>query len=114
MAGCRGRSPGHVALKVLSLVPARVAGADTIDGMGVLRHNGTGRMFTGSRAATMLGMCLRAATFGHVRQLDAVAPRVLIALSTWAPLIAGGDAVAYLDIDDTVRRTYGDATQCAG
>src|SRR5436309_60991 len=51
---------------------------------------------------------------GHVRQLDAVASRLLIALSKQAPLLAGADQVAYLDIDDTMRETHGYAKQGVG
>jgi hypothetical protein len=48
-----------------------VAGADSIDDMALLRHGGTGRLFTNAYAPSTLGSFLRAFTFGHVRQLDA-------------------------------------------
>src|SRR6478735_4872616 len=74
--------PGHTAgLKVSALVAGMVAGADSIADMAVLRHGGMGRLFTGVRAPTTLGTFLRAFTFGHVRQLDAVAARFLVALT---------------------------------
>jgi hypothetical protein len=57
---------------------------------------------------------LRSFTFGHVRQLDAVASRLLITLARQGPLLPGADQLAYIDIDDTVRRTYGYATAGAG
>jgi hypothetical protein len=57
---------------------------------------------------------LRAFTFGHVRQLDAVAARLLARLCAAAPLLPGRDRLAYLDIDDTIRGTYGYAEQGAG
>ena len=66
-----------------------VAGADSIDDMDVLRHGGMGRLFTGVRAPSTLGMFLRTFTFGHVRQLGAVASRLLIALAKSAPLLPG-------------------------
>src|SRR3954454_3374743 len=53
-------------------------------------------------------------SFGHVRQFDAVASRLLIALATAAPLLSGADQVAYLDIDDTIRETHGYAKPGAG
>lgn len=58
-----------------------VAGADSIDDMALLRHGGMGRVFAGAYAPSTLGSFLRAFTFGHVRQLDAVASRFLIALA---------------------------------
>src|ERR1035437_8406196 len=67
-------------LKVPALVAGMVAGADSIDDMDLLRHGGMGRLFTGVRAPSTLGTFLRSFTFGHVRQLDAVASRFVIAL----------------------------------
>jgi len=52
-----------------------VAGADSIEDMAVLRHGGMGKIFTNAYAPSTLGSFLRAFTFGHVRQLDAVAAR---------------------------------------
>src|SRR5450830_952571 len=73
-----------------------------------------GRLFTGVRAPTTLGTHLRAYTFGHVRQLDAVAARFLAGLATRSPLLAGAGQVAYLDIDDTIRETHGYQKQGVG
>src|SRR6185369_4474975 len=67
--------------KVTSLVAGMVAGADSIDDMALLRHGGMGRLFDRAYAPSTLGSFLRAFTFGHVRQLDAVASRFLIALA---------------------------------
>jgi hypothetical protein len=52
--------------------------------------------------------------FGHVRQLDAVAARVTANLAGSAPLLPGADEIAYVDVDDTVRATYGYQKQGAG
>jgi Transposase DDE domain group 1 len=101
-------------LKVPSLVAGMVAGADCIDDMALLRHGGMGRMVCGVRAPSTLGTFLRAFTFGHVRQLDAVASRLLVNLATHAPLLPGAGELAYIDVDDTVRATYGYAKQGAG
>jgi hypothetical protein len=101
-------------LKVPGLVAGMVAGADSIDDMALLRHGGMGRLFAGVRAPSTLGTFLRAFTFGHVRQLDAVASRLLINLAGQAPLLPGAGELAYIDIDDTVRATYGYAKQGAG
>jgi hypothetical protein len=101
-------------LKVPSLVAGMIAGADSIDDMALLRHGAMGRLFTGARAPSTLGTFLRSFTFGHVRQLDAVASRLLINLAGQAPLLPGAGELAYLDVDDTVRQTYGYAKQGAG
>ena len=91
-----------------------LAGADSIEDMGLLRHGGMGRLVVGVRAPSTLGTFLRAFTFGHVRQLDAVAARFLAGLARQARIVTPGAAVAYLDIDDTVRATFGYAKQGAG
>src|SRR5450830_1305105 len=91
-----------------------VAGADSIDAMDLLRHGGMGRVLTAGRAPSTLGTFLRSFTFGHVRQLDAVASRVLVNLARRTPLLVGADQVAYLDIDDTIKATYGHKKQGAG
>jgi Transposase DDE domain group 1 len=101
-------------LKVPALVAGMVAGADSIDDMDVLRHGGMGRLFTGVRAPSTLGTFLRTFTFGHVRQLDAVASRFLINLASTAPILPGAAQACYVDIDDTIRATHGYAKQGAG
>jgi hypothetical protein len=107
--------PGHAGgLKVSALVAGMVAGADSIVDMDLLRHGAMSRLFTGVRAPSTLGTFLRAFSFGHVRQLDAVAARFTAALARHAPIIATGAEVSYLDIDDTVRSTFGYAKQGAG
>jgi hypothetical protein len=108
-------SAGHdAAAKVGSLVAGMVSGADSIADMDVLRHGGMARVFSGVRAPSTLGTFLRAFAFGHVRQLDAVAARFLAGLARHGPLISGAAPVSYLDVDDTVRATFGYAKQGAG
>ncbi len=75
----------NAGLKVTSLVAGMAAGADSIDDMAVLRHGGMGRVFKNAYAPSTLGSFLRTFTFGHVRQLDAVASRFLLALAGQAP-----------------------------
>jgi len=75
--------------------------------MDALRHGGMGRVFDGLRAATTLGTHLRGYRFGHVRQLDAVASRLLANLTRLSPILDGADQVAYVDVDDTIRETHG-------
>ena len=101
-------------LKIPSLVGGMVAGADSIDDMDLLRHGGMDRLFGGVRAPSTLGTFLRTFTFGHVRQLDSVAASLLAELAHQTPLLAGADQVAYIDVDDTVKATYGYAKQGAG
>jgi hypothetical protein len=109
-----GSAGANADVKVAALVAGMVAGADTIDAMDLLRHGGMGRVFTAGRAPSTLGTFLRSFSFGHVRQLDAVASRLLVNLATQVPLLVGADQVAYLDIDDTIKATYGYAKQGAG
>lgn len=101
-------------LKIGSLVAGMVAGADSIDDMALLRHGAMRRLFTGMRAPSTLGTFLRTFTFGHVRQLDAVASRLLINLSAAVPLLGGADELVYVDVDDTLKQTFGYAKHGAG
>jgi hypothetical protein len=104
----------NAATKVLALVAGMIAGADSISDMDLLRHGGMPRLFTDLRAPSTLGTFLRLFTFGHVRQLDAVAARLLERLAAATPILAGVDQVAFLDLDDTVRQTYGYGKQGTG
>ena len=111
-----GDKGANAGLKVASLVAGMVAGADSIDDMALLRHGGMGRVFARAYAPSTLGSFLRAFTFGHVRQLDAVASRFLTALAAQAPQVAGdgtGGRVL-VDVDDTIIEVHGHAKQGAG
>jgi hypothetical protein len=100
--------------KVMSLVAGMCAGADSIADMGLLSHGAMGTVFTGVRAPSTLGSFLRGFTFGHVRQLDAVACRVLIGLARQNPgLLAGIGSGCVIDIDDTVKPVFGARKQGA-
>lgn len=103
----------NAGLKVSSLVAGMVAGADSIDDMALLRHGGMGRVFTGAYAPSTLGSFLRAFSFGHVRQLDAVASRFLGRLADHTPLVAtaGFGERVMIDIDDTIIEVHGYAKQ---
>jgi hypothetical protein len=109
-----GGAGGAAGAKVNALVAGMVAGADSIADMGLLRHGGMPRLFDGVRAPSTLGTFLRGFAFGHVRQLDAVAARFLAGLAQHSPIISTSDPVSYLDLDDTVRQTFGYAKQGAG
>jgi hypothetical protein len=104
----------NAAAKLLAIIAGMVCGADSIDDLDLLRHGGMPRLFEQVRAPSTLGTFLRVFTFGHVRQLDAVAARLLSALARAAPVLPGADQYTIVDIDDTVRATYGDAKQGAG
>ena len=109
-----GKGGANGAAKVLALVAGMVAGADCIQDMGLLRHGGMARLFDQVRAPSTLGTFLRSFTFGHVRQLDGVAAHFLARLAAGCPVLTGADQVAFVDLDDTVRQTYGYAKQGAG
>jgi hypothetical protein len=113
----------NAGLKVASLVGGMVAGADSIDDMALLRHGGMGRVFARPYAPSTLGSFLRGFTFGHVRQLDAVASRFLIAVAGLTGLLGAGSGsaagtgqagYALLDVDDTIIEVHGHAKQGAG
>jgi hypothetical protein len=106
----------NAGLKVASLVAGMVAGADSIDDMNVLRHGGMKRMFNDCYAPSTLGSFLRAFTFGHVRQLDAVASRFLGNLAGRAPLLGNParEDFVFVDVDDTIIEVHGYAKQGSG
>ena len=100
--------------KVMSPVAGMCTGADSIDDMGVLRHGGMARLFDRVYAPSTLGSFLRAFTFGHVRQLDAVASRFLTGLTVQAPgLIPVSEGFTFVDVDDTIIEVEGHLKQGA-
>jgi hypothetical protein len=105
----------HAGLKLSSLVAGMAAGADSIDDMALLRHGGMGKVFTAAYAPSTLGSFLRAFTFGHVRQVDAVASRLLVNLSHQTPLLGapGAAGTVMVDLDDTVVEVHGHQKQGA-
>lgn len=100
-------------LKVGSLVAGMVAGADTIDGMDLLRHGAIPATVGGIRAPSTRGSFLRAFDHGNVRQLAAVHRRVLAELAAQTPLLPGADALTYIDVDSVQRRVFGGTKQGA-
>ena len=107
-------SSPNAAAKASSVVGGMLAGADSIDDLDLLRHGGMGRLFAGIRAPSTLGTFLRTFTHGHVQQLDKVGAGVLAGLAARVPgLVAGGEQLAFLDVDDTVRGVHGYAKQAA-
>jgi hypothetical protein len=122
-AGLAALARGHVritdrcgvnaAAKIGCLVAGMTAGADSIDDMDVLRHGAMSELFEGVRAPSTLGSFLRSFTFGNVRQLEKVHRELLAELARRAPLLAGADQLAFVDVDSMQRRVYGHAKQGA-
>ncbi|MDI9978200.1 IS1380 family transposase, partial [Rhodococcus sp. IEGM 1307] len=108
----KGANPGR---KVASLVGGMVGGADSIADLAILRHGAMGTIFDRPYAPSTLGSFLREFTFGHVRQLDAVASRFLSNLAEKTPLVTGIDTGRVLvDIDDTIIEVHGHGKQGSG
>jgi len=111
-AGC------DAAAKVCSIIAGMLTGADSINDLDALREGAVRKVLPGVKAPSTLGTFLRAFTFGHVRQLGSVASGFLVALAQLVPLLTGHDdhrdAVTWLDVDDTMRETYGYAKQGVG
>jgi hypothetical protein len=98
--------------KVLSLIHAIAAGADSIDDTDVLRSGGTEALL-GHRAMapSTLGTFLRAFTFGHVRQLDRVLGEAI--KRAWAMGAGPGTERLVIDIDSFVGEAKGRLKQGA-
>jgi hypothetical protein len=98
--------------KVLSLVHAIAAGADSIDDAEVLRA-GASEALLGHKAMapSTLGTFLRAFTFGHVRQLDRVLAEAI--KRAWAAGAGPGRGRLVVDIDSFIGEVHGYAKQGA-
>ena len=108
-----GRIGGaHPGRKVLTLVHAMIAGASHIDHADMLRAGSTAVVSHRVMAPSTLGTFLRAFTFGHVRQLEAVVGRVLE--RAWALGAGPGDAPLVVDVDSTICPVDGKDKQGAG
>lgn len=101
--------------KLASLVAGMAAGADSIDDIALLRHGAMGKIFHRPYAPSTLGSFLRAFTFGHVRQADAIASRFLLALAEGTELLGREDdsGTVMVDIDDTIVEVHGHHKQGA-
>jgi hypothetical protein len=96
----------HAGSKVAALVAGMVAGADSIEDMNLLRHGGMGRLFADTYAPSTLGSFLRSFAFGHVRQLDAVAARLVANLAAHTPLLPDAGQIAYTGDSSTPSATF--------
>jgi len=105
------RLPGSVGAnsdaKVATVLMGMLAGADSIDDLGVLRAGATGRLVGAAKAPSTIGTWLRSFTDRHLRQLDAIARQLLVLC--WA---AGAgphrwDELLHIDLDSTIIETHG-------
>jgi hypothetical protein len=105
-----GARPGR---KVLTLVHAMIAGGSHIDHTDMLRAGSTAAVL-GHRvmAPSTLGTFLRAFSFGHVRQLEAVVGRVLE--RAWAAGAGPAAEALVIDVDSTICPVDGKQKQGAG
>ena len=98
--------------KVMALLFAMLLGADSIDDCDVLRAGRTRRLLGGwLPAPSTVGTFLRAFTFGHVRQLDALFGRALE--RAWKAGAGPGDERLVIDVDSFVGEVHGDRKQGA-
>jgi DDE family transposase len=96
----------NVSRKVMALIYAMVLGADSIDDTGVLRAGRTRRLLGGwIPAPSTLGTFLRAFTFGHVRQLDALLGQAIE--RAWKAGAGPGDGRLVIDVDSFVGEVCG-------
>jgi hypothetical protein len=104
-----GALPGP---KVLTVVTAILAGATHIDHADRLRAGATGRVLPFRvMAPSTLGTFLRAFTFGHIRQFDAVIAETI--RRAWSLGVGPGPSAMTIDLDSTIIEVHGDKKQGA-
>src|ERR687891_853417 len=104
-----GARPGR---KMLTLVAAILVGASHIDHADRLRAGATQRVLPFKvMAPSTLGTFLRAFTFGHIRQLDAVIAEAL--RRAWALGARPSDETMTIDLDSTICEVHGHQKQGA-
>ena len=98
--------------KICTLITAMLAGATHIDHVDVLRAGDTQTVLPFKvMAPSTIGTFLRTFTFGFVRQLDAVASRLLT--RAWNLGAGPGDGELVIDLDSTICEVHGHAKQGA-
>ena len=109
-----GDAPGRANAgdKMVTLAASALAGGDCIDDADVLR-TGRSAQVLGCvvKAPSTLGTFLRSFRWGHVRQLDRVSRELLV--RAWAAGAGPGDDPLTIELDSTVRETYGLAKEGA-
>jgi hypothetical protein len=104
-----GARPGR---KVLTLVASILAGGSHIDHADRLRAGATNRVLPFRvMAPSTLGTFLRAFTFGHVRQLDAVIAETI--RRAWSLGAGPGSTAMTIDMDSTICEVHGKVKQGA-
>ena len=109
----RGRAGGsRPGRKVMTVVHAIVAGGSHIDHVDVLRCGGTEKVLAFRvMAPSTVGSFLRAFSFGHVRQLEAVVGETL--RRAWSLGAGPGAERLVIDVDSTVCEVEGTKKQGA-
>lgn len=113
ITGAVNSGGANPAAKVMSVVAAMTAGADSIDDVDRLRHGGMGLLFDGTRAPSTVGTFLRSFTHGHNRQLHKIHRAFLANLAATTDLLVGASEGAFIDIDPSHVRVYGRTKQGA-
>jgi Transposase DDE domain group 1 len=109
---CDRPGAANAGRKVMALLFAMVLGADSIDDCDVLRAGRTGRLLGGwVPAPSTLGTFLRAFTFGHVRQLDALLGQALE--RAWRAGAGPGSGRLVIDVDSFIGEVSGRLKQGA-
>jgi Transposase DDE domain group 1 len=104
-----GARPGR---KVLTVIAAILAGGTHIDHADRLRAGATHRVLPFRvMAPSTLGTFLRAFTFGHVRQLDAVIAETI--RRAWSLGAGPSNGPMTIDMDSTICEVFGKAKQGA-
>lgn len=104
-----GAAPGR---KVLTLMNTMLAGGSHIDHADMLRAGSTAKVVSHRvMAPSTLGTFLRAFSFGHVRQLEAV--NDVVRQRAWAAMSSAPGALV-IDVDSTICEVVGKAKQGAG
>ena len=103
-----GDAPGRANAgdKLLTLVVSALAEGDCIDDTDALRAGGSEQALgCVVKAPSTLGTFLRSFRWSHVRQLDRVSRELLA--GAWAAGAGLGDDPLTIDLDSTLRETYG-------
>jgi len=106
-----GEAGANGGAKAVTVVGSALVGGDCIDDARVLQAGATRRLFDGVRAASTVGIWLRAFIWASVRQLDRVTRELLA--RAWQAGLGPADLSADLtiDVDSSVVETYGLAKQ---
>ncbi len=105
-----GDGPGraNVGHKAMTVIHSVLAPADSIDGCEVLRAGATAAVLGHElRAPSTIGTFLRSFSWGHARQLDAVAGEALARAWQSGAGPAGPAGPLTVDLDSSIHETYG-------